>query len=153
MSINKDDKPVEDIHTIPTVNEETESEDRIVFNNNVVSSIVKMAALEVDGTYSVGNSIVDGLSEIWSGKKSERGVLVSEDDAGNYVIEIHVEMRFGVELAKTAMLIQQRVRQQVKRMTTKDVAKIDVIIDGIRMEKKDAEEQEEKEPWHHTHTD
>lgn len=144
---------MDDLHSIPTINEENDAEDRIVFNNNVVSSIVKMAALEVEGTYSVGGGLVEGLSEIWSGKRTERGVLVSEDDVGNYLIEIHVEMRFGVELAKTAMQIQQRVRHQVKRMTMKDVAKVDVIIDGIRMEKGEPEEQVDRESWHQPHTD
>ena len=41
-------------------------------------------------------------------------------------------MRFGVELAKVAMKVQESVREQIKTMTMKDVGQIDVIIDGVR---------------------
>lgn len=140
-----------DQHTIPVPTEE-ETSDRIRIADTVVASIVRMASLEVDGVYSVGGN-ADGFWENVTGKKPGKGVIVSLDEAENYIIEVHVEMRFGVELAKVAMQIQQNVREQVARMTMKGVARVDVIIDGVRLDT-DSKAEEKGERWDHApHTD
>jgi len=50
---------------------------------------------------------------------------------------VKVILRFGVELAKVGEEIQTAVRDQVTRMTSKKVARVDVLIDGVRMADKD----------------
>jgi uncharacterized alkaline shock family protein YloU len=45
-----------------------------------------------------------------------------------------------VEMGRTAQEIQNRVSSQVEVMTGKPVSKIDVIIEGIAMDKPDGEE-------------
>jgi len=114
----------------------------IKINHAVVASIVRLAALEVDGTYAIGGSFVDGITELFSKKESERGVRVTEDAAGNYEIELRVVLRFGVELAKTAVLIQQNVRNQVANMTMKPVSRVDVIIDGVKLDDRNHTKEE-----------
>tara|TARA_B100000989_G_scaffold298199_1_gene286520 strand:+ start:1066 stop:1524 length:459 start_codon:yes stop_codon:yes gene_type:complete len=131
--------------TIPTINEELPSGGEVKINHSVVASIVRLAALEVEGAYAVGGSFVDGIAEIFSKKESDRGVRVVEDEAGNYVIEVRVILRFGVELAKTAFQIQENIRQQVAKMTMKNVSKVDVIIDGVKMADS---EKKDKNEWH-----
>ncbi|MGE9292313.1 MAG: hypothetical protein ACQKBW_01750, partial [Puniceicoccales bacterium] len=49
-----------DPNSIPTPVEATESSDEIHINIPVVANIVKMAALQVDGVYSVGGTFADG---------------------------------------------------------------------------------------------
>ena len=105
----------------------------IKINPSVVASIVRLSVLEVEGTHSVGGSFVDGITEMFSKRESDRGVRVSEDEQGNYIIEIRVILRFGADLTKTAVQIQQNVQRQVIKMTMKQASKINVIIDGIRM--------------------
>ncbi|WOO41907.1 Asp23/Gls24 family envelope stress response protein [Rubellicoccus peritrichatus] len=140
-----------DPHTIPTPTEEGEGGDSISIADSVIASIVRMSSLEVDGVSSVGGGS-EGFWENISGKKPGRGVLVTIDEAENYVIEVHVEMRFGVELAKTAIQVQQNVRDQVSRMTMKDVSKVDVIIDGVRMDA-DKVDEDKEESWEQPHSD
>lgn len=140
-----------DPHTIPTPTEEGDSGDSISIADSVIASIVRMSCLEVDGVASVGGGS-EGFWENISGKKPGRGVLVTLDEAENYVIEVHVDMRFGVELAKTAMQVQQNVREQITRMTMKGVSKVDVIIDGVRMEP-DKPEEDKSESWEQPHSD
>lgn len=140
-----------DPHTIPTPTDDGDDSDSIRIAGSVVASIVRMAALEVDGVASVGGRS-EGFWENISGKKLGRGVVVTLDEAENYVIEIHVEMRFGVELAKIAMQVQQNVREQVSRMTMKGVGKVDVIIDGVRVEAETVAE-EKAEDWEQPQSD
>ena len=71
---------------------------------------------------------------------------MAEDEAGDYLIEVRVILQFGVELGKVALQIQENINRQVSHMTTKKVAKIDVVIDGVRTdEKHEAIRQSKKE--------
>ncbi|WP_269526932.1 Asp23/Gls24 family envelope stress response protein [Coraliomargarita parva] len=134
---------------IPTVSEESNTLGDIRINHSVVASIVRLAALEVSGVAAVGGGFVDGIAEIFSKKGDERGVRVDEDEVGDYKIEIRVILRFGVELAVVAGHIQQRVAEQVEKMTSKSVARVNVIIDGVRTEEPKSREEWEDQP----HTD
>ena len=137
--------------TIPTVSEDNNSLGDIRINHSVVANIVRLAALEVSGVVSVGGSFVDGIAEIFSKKGGdERGVRVDEDEVGDYMIEVRVILRFGVELAAVAGQIQQRIAEQVEKMTSKSVARVNVIIDGVRTQ----EEEKSSDDWeNHPHTD
>ncbi|HQU09623.1 MAG: hypothetical protein B7X06_04175, partial [Verrucomicrobia bacterium 21-51-4] len=64
--------------------------------------------------------------------------------------EVRVILRFGAELAKVALNIQQNIREQVSKMTLKPVSRVDVIIDGVKM----ADQKSEDHDSHfHAHTD
>ena len=136
---------------IPTVSEESNTLGDIRINHSVVASIVRLAALEVGGVAAVGGGFVDGIAEIFSKKGDERGVRVEEDEAGDYKIEVRVVLKFGVELAAVATEIQQRIAEQIEKKTSKTVARVDVIIDGVRTEEEVASEKNDN--WgEHTHT-
>lgn len=131
-------------HTeIPTINEESTGMGEIKINNNVVANIVRFATLEVEGTHSVANSGFEGINELFKRRDS---IVVTEDEAKNYLIEIHVVLRFGVQLAKVAEDIQRNVKTQVTRMTNNEVAQVNVIIERVEMENGPTEPNDEYEP-------
>lgn len=106
----------------------------IKINHNVVASIVRLAALQVKGVVGVGGGIVDGISELFAKRESDhRGVRVTEDADGSYTIEVRIVVAYGTEIGRTAYEVQVDVRKQVMGMTGKSVAKVDVIIDGVRL--------------------
>jgi len=132
--------------TIETGEDQESSLGQIKVNHTVVSTIVKMAAINVAGVIAVGGNFVDNFIAQISSKESDKGVRVSEDEAGNYEIEIRVMMEYGVELAKTAETLQMIVAKQVTNMTGKPVAGVDVIIEGVKMAgEKEIESEEEAE--------
>ncbi|HCJ12524.1 MAG: hypothetical protein A2Y14_04580 [Verrucomicrobia bacterium GWF2_51_19] len=130
---------------VPLISDEQGSLGDIKINHSVVASIVRLSTLEVEGVHSVGSSLVDGIAEIFSKKESDRGVRVTETDSGNYDIEVRVILNFGVELARVAVCIQQNVREKVSTMTLKDVNRVDVIIDGVRLQT--ASEKLKEQTW------
>ena len=127
---------------IPNVSEASNSLGDIRINHSVVASIVRLAALEVSGVAAVGGGFVDGIAEIFSKKGDERGVRVEDDEVGDYRIEIRVILRFGCELATVATEIQERIAEQVEKMTSKSVARVNVIIDGVRTDDEKSEDDE-----------
>lgn len=141
--------------TIPSVTEDSHTLGEIRINHSVVSSIVRLATLEVPGVCAVGGSFVDGIADIFSKKGDERGVRVDEDEVGDYKIEIRVILRFGLELAAVASNIQQRVAEQIEKMTSKSVARVNVVIDGVRTEAQEKQDRSnEQKSWEdQPHTD
>lgn len=134
-----------DEQQIPTVNEDSSSLGEIKINLAVIQSIVKLAAKEVEGVIAVGKTgFVDEVTSFVTKKDSPSGIHVVEEN-GNYFITVRVVLSFGYELAKTAYNIQTAVRDQVSKMTNKQVAKVDVIIEEVRMEPTNTDEDEEDE--------
>lgn len=119
--------------TVPFVSEEQPTFGEIRINHSVVANIVRIATLSVPGVHSVGGGRFEGIADMFGKKEGEKGVRVSEDEGGTYEIEVRVVLDFGVELAKTGGQIQQTVRDEVSKMTSKDVARVDITIDGVHV--------------------
>jgi uncharacterized alkaline shock family protein YloU len=122
----------------------------IKINHTVIASIVRFAALEVPGVCSVASGLVDhlgGIGEIFSKKDLDRGVRVQENAEGLYEIEIRVIMAYGTELAKTAQNVQLAIRNQINTMTGKDVARVDVVIDGVKVKEEKREAKKAPPQW------
>lgn len=106
----------------------------IKINHDVVASIVRLAALQVPGVAGVGGGLVDGISELFSKREADkRGVKVTEDAKGDYAVELRIVVTYGSEIGRTAYEVQIAVRKQIIAMTDKGVARIDVIVEGVRL--------------------
>ena len=106
----------------------------IKINLDVVASIVRLAALQVPGVAAVGGGLVDGISELLSKRESDkRGVKVTEDSRGFYAVELRIVVTYGTEIGRTAYAVQVAVRKQIVAMTDKSVARVDVVVEGVRM--------------------
>ena len=129
---------------IPTFSEESGSLGTIRINHSVVAGIVRLATQSVKGVINVGGAgVVEGLTDFFAKKESERGVSVSENEDGTYKIEVRVVLRFGVDLAKTGSLIQESIRDQIFSMTGNHASVIDVVIDDIKQESLDRDDDED----------
>ena len=76
-------------------------------------------------------------------KNPSAGVSVTEQEDGTYKIEVRVVLRFGVDLAKTGATIQEAIRDQILSMTGNHASVIDVVIDDIKQESLDRDEDED----------
>ena len=138
MTRKQKDDNTED--SIPTISEESSELGSIRINHSVVAGIVRLATQSVTGVVNVGGAgVVEGLTDFFSKKESERGVKVSESADGGYDIEVRVVLEFGVDLAKVGVSIQEAIRDQILAMTGNHAKNIDVVIDDIKLEPTDKE--------------
>ena len=141
MTRKQKDEKTED--SIPTISEESSELGSIRINHSVVAGIVRLATQSVTGVVNVGGAgVVEGLTDFFSKKESERGVKVSESTDGGYDIEVRVVLEFGVDLAKVGVSIQEAIRDQILAMTGNHAKNIDVVIDDIKLEPTDKEADE-----------
>ena len=137
------EEPVE--ASIPTLSEESSELGTIRINHSVIAGIVRLATQSVEGVVNVGTAgVVEGLTDFFSKKESERGVRVTETSDGGYEIEVRVVLEFGVDLAKTGVSIQETIRDQILSMTGNHANSIDVIIDDIKMDSQDKDENDDQ---------
>ena len=123
------------VESIPTLTEESSALGTIRINHSVIAGIVRLATQSVKGVVNVGGGgVVEGLTDFFSKKESERGVNVAESEGGGYDIEVRVVLQFGVDLAKTGLSIQEAIRDQILAMTGSHAKNIDVVIDDIKMD-------------------
>ena len=137
------EEPVE--ASIPTLSEESSELGTIRINHSVIAGIVRLATQSVEGVVHVGTAgVVEGLTDFFSKKESERGGKVTETSDGGYEIEVRVVLEFGVDLAKTGVSIQETIRDQILSMTGNHANSIDVIIDDIKMDSQDKDENDDQ---------
>ena len=102
MSNKKKEEIVEE--SMPKIADESSELGSIRINHSVVAGIVRLATQSVKGVVNVGGGgVVEGLTDFFSKKESERGVKVAESESGGYDIEVRVVLEFGVDLAKVGL--------------------------------------------------
>jgi uncharacterized alkaline shock family protein YloU len=122
--------------SIPMVSDDSAcSMGEVRINYSVIANIATISAMQTEGVLAVGkHGFASGIVSFFSNKKSTgNGVNISEDNFGNYVIDICVTLKFGCELAKIAANIQQNVANYVSKMTNTGVNRVNVVIDGVEM--------------------
>lgn len=132
-----DQKNQENIY--PNIVDDTTSDlGAIRVNHNVIANIVRLSTLSVDGVIGLGRSPTKSKFEkFFSKSSSHHGIRISEDTNGGYVIDIQVVLKFGSELAKVALDIQQTVARQITSMTMKSVSLINITIEDVVQVKDD----------------
>jgi uncharacterized alkaline shock family protein YloU len=106
----------------------------IKINHSVIANIATLSAIKTGGVLAVGKrGLANGIASLFSKKKTtgNGGVNVTEDEFGNYTIDVCVTLEFGCELTKIASDIQQSIARHVTQMTNTGVNKVNVIIDGV----------------------
>jgi uncharacterized alkaline shock family protein YloU len=104
----------------------------IKINHSVIANIATLSAMQTNGVLAVGRrGFASGITSLFSKKSMAKGIDISEDEFGNYIIDVCVTLKFGCELAKVASNIQQNIAEHITKMTTTGVSKVNVVIDGV----------------------
>lgn len=112
-------------------------------HNNVIAVIARLATLKVPGVVEMTGSIVEGLAGMIGKKKqSDRGGVHIDAEEDAIVIDITVNLEYGVRIPHVAWQIQNDVREEVEKMTGKLVSSVNVIVQGVELP--EGEEMSEK---------
>ncbi len=109
-------------------------------NMNIAPSAIAMvagiAALECVGVVGMtSRTIQDGLSELFNLKDNlTKGIEVSIDE-DSVVINLYVIVEYGVQIKEVANNVIERVRYAVENQLGLQVAKVNVIVQDIRLNK------------------
>ena len=94
------------------------------FIGNAISSCYGVAGMSVAGAK-------DGLQAVLFGNDiPEKGVVVKEDE-GQLIIDLHIKITYGVNIATIVENIKERVAYAVEHATNLKVKAINVSVDDI----------------------
>lgn len=103
----------------------------IKINNNAITTIASIAAMEVRGVGRIGGGIGKTFYEILTGKPGSKGVKIHSAD-NEFKITIYITVEYGVDLARIADEVQENVKTAVEKMTGLVLSAVDVVIEGVR---------------------
>ena len=93
-----------------------DSQGNVTYGNNVLLSIVQLAALEISGVSSLVNK------------------HIKLDTVSNEVtVNITINVKFGVSCADVAFRIQSNIRRSIETMTTHKAGKINITVAGVEL--------------------
>ena len=105
-------------------------------SEEVVASIAKFAAMDVDGVSTVdekGSSLKGFLKT-----KLVRPIVIELNDDTAY-ISINISVKYGTHIFEIASKVQESVKDAVQTMTGITVAKVNVNVTGISFTESDGE--------------
>ncbi len=106
----------------------------INISDEVVSVIAGIAASEVKGVAGMSGGLVGGISEILGKKNFSKGIKVDVGEKETS-IEIYIIVEYGVRIPDVAWEIQNKVKQAVEDMTGLSVVKVNIHVQGVKVEK------------------
>lgn len=107
----------------------------ISIDDNVIATLAGVSSMESYGIVGMASkNATDGLFELLKWDYLSKGIKVySKDDRIN--IDLHVILEYGVRISVVAENIIDRVKFNVENLTGLKVDKINVHVQGIRVEK------------------
>ncbi len=104
-------------------------------DDNVIATIAGLSAMESYGIVGMASkSATDGFFELLKWDNLSKGVKVSTE-GNEVVINLHVILEYGVRISVVAENIIEKVKFNVENLTGLTVNKVNVYVQGIRVEK------------------
>ena len=104
--------------------------------DEVVAIIAALAATEVDGVEKMSGNITNGIISKLGMKSLSTGVKVQVVE-GRVLVDLTLELKYGVSLPKVCRNVQERVKSAIETMTGLTVEEVNVKISGIAMQKEE----------------
>ena len=102
---------------------------RLHISEEVICTITRCAAKEIDGVASFSNKNLD-LRQLLLHGRTPKAISVDLLD-GNAYIDLNIIVRYGFRLTELAIKVQNAVKNAVKSMTGIRVARVNVHIADI----------------------
>jgi len=106
-----------------------------IIDDHVLASIAGLSAMECYGVVGmVTRSSAGGLVELLLREQSSKGVKVHTNDE-EITIDLYVIVQFGTRISVVANNIIEKVKYSIENLTGMTVSKVNVNIQGVRVQK------------------
>ena len=103
--------------------------------DNVIATIAGLSAMESYGIVGMASkNATDGFFDLLRWDNLSRGVKIYTEN-NTVTIDLHVILEFGMRIAIVAENIIDKVKFNVENLTGLKVKKVNVYVQGIRVEK------------------
>lgn len=104
---------------------------KVFLSEEYFSQLVSIAARDSFGVAGMASKdATDSLKSLIIPDSPDKGVRVAEDD-GKLVIDLHIKVTYGLNIAAAAKSITHKVKYVVEEATGLSVKKINVSVDDV----------------------
>jgi uncharacterized alkaline shock family protein YloU len=107
----------------------------IVIAPEVLEVIIGIAASKVTGVYGMRGSFASTISQVLGRHSHGKGIVLTNDEEGNLIVDIYSYLNYGVSVPKVAMEMQEKVKQQVLYMTGLTLTEVNIHVVAVVPEK------------------
>ena len=122
------------------INDEMLEIGEVKISEEVISVVAGLAVTEVEGV-SVANSIADGIVEKFVKKNYGKGIRVELTEK-EVSVDVHVVVDYGIKIPDAAWQLQEIIKKNIENMTDLTVAKVNIFVESISIEREKAEMKE-----------
>ncbi len=115
-------------------NNNPETLGNIRISEEVVATVAGLAAAEVKGVAGMSNNLASGIYDLIGKKNLSKGVKVDINEQ-EVIIDLFIVVEYGSRIPEVAWEIQEKVKKSVETMTGLDASKINIHIQGVKIEK------------------
>lgn len=119
------------------VNIVEEQKGTITFANEVVSTIVGIAACEIEGVAGMSGGLKDGIVDLLGKKNLSKGVKITLKD-DTVVADLQIVVEYGAKVPEVCAKIQESVISAVETMTGLKVAAVNILIQDLKLKEQAA---------------
>jgi len=107
----------------------------IDIDDNVIATIAGLSAMESYGIVGMASkNATDGFFELLKKDNLSKGVKIYSEQ-NEIIIDLHVILQYGIKISVVAENIIEKVKFNVENLTGLKVKKVNVYVQGIRVEK------------------
>lgn len=98
-------------------------------SNDVIATVAKMAALEVDGVAGINTGIMNRIARFF-GIKTAKGIKIFLQE-GEAKVDLAIIVDYGANIPEVAWRVQENVKKRIEQMTGIFVQQVNVYVQGI----------------------
>ncbi len=105
----------------------------VKIHENVIASLVRRAALSIEGVSRLaGSTLVDNIAEIVGSRRMQaRAIAVDMGEDNRVAVEIKLNLKFGFKVPQVAEQVQKAVIEEIEATTGMTVTKVNVVVQEI----------------------
>ncbi len=115
-----------------------EPEGTVTFSNEVLASMVGIAAADIPGVVGMSGGLKDGIVDLLGKKNFTKGIKVEMID-GKVKATVAIVVEYGTKIQDVCAALQKNVKQSIENMTGLEVDSVNVSVEGIKIKDQPSE--------------
>ena len=103
----------------------------VKINNNAITTIASIAAMEIKGVSKIGGGIGKTLFDFLCKKGTTKGVKIIVTGS-DIKLTVYISVDYGVDITRIADEVQENVKMAVEKMTGLALSGVDVVVEGVK---------------------
>ena len=99
-------------------------------NNDAITTIASVAAMELKGVHKMGGGIAKSLYERLIRRSASKGVRIQMKE-GEVKLTVLIIVEYGVDIPRIADEVQESVKRAVEKMSGLVLSEVDVVVEGV----------------------